>query len=283
MAFFKFRLPSQKASSLPEATSASPAESLEVVRQKARFRLMGAAVLVLVAVVGFPLVFDTQPRPVPVDTPIVIPDRQATPGLTTASPAPAQLPAKPLSLGSAGASSAASAAAAPAQTSVAPVAAQAALDPKEEIVKPHDAPAAAQPSAAGSSSQSPAPPKSPAASGPAPATRPAQTPQSAKTEPGHKDDSARAKALLEGHSKADAAAGDRHIIQVGAYSDADKLREVRRKLENAGLKTYTQAVDGKDGKRTTRVRIGPFESRSEAEKTAARIRKLDLPANLIKL
>jgi DedD protein len=32
-------------------------------------------VLVLVAVIGFPLLFDTQPRPVSVDTPITIPER----------------------------------------------------------------------------------------------------------------------------------------------------------------------------------------------------------------
>jgi DedD protein len=270
MAFFKFRLPSQRASSLPESTAASPAESLEVVRQKARFRLIGAAVLVLVAVVGFPLVFDTQPRPVPVDTPIVIPDRQATPGLGAAAPAPAQMPARPLSVPAPAAASATEAASAAPATAVAaasaaaPVAAQAALDPKEEIVSKPALPAAS-----------------------AVAAKPVQTPAAAKTDNGRKDDSARAKALLEGHSKADAkadaAAGDRHVIQVGAYSDADKLREVRRKLEHAGLKTYTQVVDGKDGKRTTRVRLGPFESRNEAEKAAARIRKLDLPANLIKL
>ena len=58
---------------------------------------------------------------------------------------------------------------------------------------------------------------------------------------------------------------------------------MRRKLEQAGLKTYTQSIDGKDGKRTTRIRVGPFESRAEADKAAARVRKLDLPANLISL
>jgi DedD protein len=72
------------------------------------------------------------------------------------------------------------------------------------------------------------------------------------------------------------------IVQIGAFTDADKLREVRKKLESAGLKTYTQTVE-KDGKKTTRVRVGPFESRADADKAAARIRKLDLPAHLITL
>ena len=55
--------------------AASPAESIEAMRRRARHRLIGAVVLVLIGVVGFPLLFDTQPRPVSVDIPIVIPDR----------------------------------------------------------------------------------------------------------------------------------------------------------------------------------------------------------------
>ena len=85
MAFFKFRLPGRVGSDEALA-SASPAESLEALRRRARQRLMGAAVLVLLAVVGFPLLFDTQPRPVAVDTPILIPDRDSTPPLTSAKP-----------------------------------------------------------------------------------------------------------------------------------------------------------------------------------------------------
>ena len=77
MAFFKFRFPGRNASA--EALASGPNENIEVVRRRARYRLIGAVVLVLIAVVGFPLVFDTQPRPVAVDTPIVIPDRQNTP------------------------------------------------------------------------------------------------------------------------------------------------------------------------------------------------------------
>ena len=92
-------------------------------------------------------------------------------------------------------------------------------------------------------------------------------------------DAARAKALLEGK----AASSERVIIQVGAFSDAGKLREVRQKLEKGGFKTYTQVVEGKDGKSSTRVRVGPFDSRDEADKAAARIRKLDLSPSILKL
>ncbi|KAB2892724.1 MAG: SPOR domain-containing protein, partial [Burkholderiaceae bacterium] len=77
MAFFKFPWPGQKEQSdKPAKRSRTPqAESIEVMRRRARHRLIGAAVLVLVGVVGFPLLFDTQPRPIPVDIPIEIPDR----------------------------------------------------------------------------------------------------------------------------------------------------------------------------------------------------------------
>ena len=77
-------------------------------------------------------------------------------------------------------------------------------------------------------------------------------------------------------------ASDRVIVQVGAFSDPAKLREVRQKLEKGGFKTYTQVVD-KDGKPTTRVRVGPYDTRDEAEKAAARIRKLDLSPVLLKI
>jgi DedD protein len=42
-------------------------------------------------------------------------------------------------------------------------------------------------------------------------------------------------------------------------------------------------VVDKDGKSTTRIRVGPFETREEADKVAARIRKLDLPVSVFKI
>ena len=74
----------------------------------------------------------------------------------------------------------------------------------------------------------------------------------------------------------------RFIVQVGAFADADKAREVRAKVERAGLKTYAQVVETKDGKRT-RVRVGPFGNRAEADKAAARVKALDLPASVLTL
>ena len=73
------------------------------------------------------------------------------------------------------------------------------------------------------------------------------------------------------------------MVQVGAWTDAARLREVRRKLEAAGFKTYTQEARDKDGKPTTRVRIGPFASQDEARKAGDTIKKMNLPVGILKL
>lgn len=74
-------------------------DDVQLLRVRARRRLIGAAVLVAAGVVGFPLIFETQPRPIPVDLPIEIPRKETAPPLAVpireplpaieASPAPA--------------------------------------------------------------------------------------------------------------------------------------------------------------------------------------------------
>ena len=98
MAFFKFRKAGDDLAASPRQS-----ESIEAMRRRARHRLIGAAVLVLAGVIGFPLLFDTQPRPVAVDIPIEIPDRNkvkplALPraesvGVVTPAPAASSAPA----------------------------------------------------------------------------------------------------------------------------------------------------------------------------------------------
>src|ERR1700760_435810 len=71
----------------PLANAQNPADAAEAMREvraRARTRLMGATVLLLIGVIGFPLLFETQPRPIPVDLPIEIPARNA-PGVVDAS------------------------------------------------------------------------------------------------------------------------------------------------------------------------------------------------------
>lgn len=283
MAFFKFRWPGKQQqqgdSSKPAKRSrSSQAESIDEMRRRARHRLIGAAVLVLAGVVGFPLLFDTQPRPIPVNVAIDIPDRDKV--------APLVVPQK------------GGATAAPASASEPP---GAGLDAGEEVVASS---ARAEPSPAPAPQpRAPVEPKAPAKveakpePKPEPKLVPAQKPEpkpepksepKPEPKPARQDEAARARALLEGRelqaqaTSATAGEQERFIVQVGAFAEADKAREVRDRLERAGLKTYTQVVDTKDGKRT-RVRVGPFTSRAEADKAAGRAKNAGLPASVLAL
>lgn len=239
MAFFKFRNSGDE----PSATS-TPPESIEAMRTRARHRLIGAAVLVLIGVVGFPLLFDKQPRPISVDTPIEIPDKSKAKPLTVPVPQPALTPVTPIT---------------PAATSISPATPVAEAPPQTDKVKPAETTKAIE----------------------KPVEKIAEKTVAAKPSV---DDGDKAQALLEGKvpaKAADAGAG-RFVVQVGAFSDANRAREVRLKVEHAGLKTYTQAVETRDGHRI-RVRVGPFADKAEADKAADKIKKLGLPAGILNL
>ena len=252
MAFFKFRLPGQATGEPQGNTSNSPAESVDAMRRRARHRLIGASVLVVLGVVGFPVLFDTQPRPVAVDIAVDIPDRAtAKPLVDTSTP-------KPLS-------------------------ASAGLDAKEEVV---DTKAEAKPEAkvevkpevavagvAGAAAVAAVVPKAAAKPEPVKAEVKAEAKTDAKTD---------AKPEAKAAKPADSKDAGRFVVQAGTFSDEAKLREVRSKLEKAGISTYTQVIEGKDGRRV-RVRVGPFTSRDEADKVARKIKQLSLQPQVLTL
>lgn len=233
MDFFKFR---KKGDPTPSA-SVQP-ESVERMRQRARHRLVGATVLVLVGVIGFPLLFDKQPRPIAVDTPIDIPDKnKVLPLALPASPASSIAPLAPV-------------AAPPA----APVALAASTPQSVVITETAEPPKAVKPEASV-----------------------VNPPVAVKATEADK-----VQALLDGKVAQEPVAAGRLVVQVGAFADPARAREVRLKLERAGLKTYTHVAETKDGPRT-RVRVGPFSSKAEAEKAAEKIKKLNLPAGILTL
>lgn len=246
MALFKKR----KGADDPVAPS-TPAESIEAMRRRARHRLIGAVVLVLAAVIGFPILFDTQPRPVAVDIPIEIPDRNKAKPLT---PPPA----------------------------VAPVAR---ATPDAEVITEAREPEPAsvpvtQPATVPRAAASQA--KPPAAEKPA-KVETAAADKKPEPKPAAVDEAAKARALLEGKAvETVAASGERFVVQVGAYAETDKAKLAQQKLQRAGLKNYTNVAETKDGKRI-RVRAGPFASRAEATEAAEKIKGLDLPAAILTL
>ena len=61
-------------------------DAVEKVRTRTRQRLIGAVVLLTIGVIGFPLLFESQPRPIPVDIPIEIPKPDGAPALSLPAP-----------------------------------------------------------------------------------------------------------------------------------------------------------------------------------------------------
>ena len=326
MAFFKFRQRGQPATEPAGRASArepaaGPQETIDSVRRRARHRLVGAAVLVLLAIVGFPLLFDTQPRPVAVNAPITIPDKdKAAPlRMPDALPADASLDDREEVVARADKPSARAPAAvvppvmpaAPARSALTDKPAAPAREARPDAepsakaddaarVKAEQAAARAQreqdAKAQRDDERAKAAAEARRASEQAAAVsakKPeddARARREAEQQRAKREEAARARALLEGRNgsadKAAAAATadkpGRFIVQVGAFADDTAAREARQKAERTGVKTYTQVVDTKDGKRT-RVRVGPFASREEADKAAAALKKAGLAGAVLSL
>jgi DedD protein len=299
MAFFKFRTRGPQGNEGRSAPAAVPAESVETMRRRARHRLVGAAVLVLLGVIGFPLLFDTQPRPVSVDIPIEIPDRNKVKPLPVpATPAPAA----PTTGTTGAADSGARVAAAPPSASSGGMITETADGTEITPGKPAASTPPAETRPTAEAKPEPKPERKPEPKPehkpepkPEPKPKPEAKPEAkpepkpAAPKPAAAEDANRARALLEGKpsntstTKPAAEDGGRFVVQVGAFADADKAREVRQKLEKAGLKTYVNVAKTSDGEQRTRVRVGPFSSRAEADKAAEKVKGLSLSAAILTL
>ena len=282
MAFFKFRKDGED-----HASPASAPESIESLRKRARYRLAGAAILVLTGVIGFPLLFDNQPRPIAVDIPIVIPDKAqskplvmaaASSSAATPSSEPTVEPPTAQSTDSNGKLVAAGVAAATA-TAVAKAESPILTETKDgkELKAGKDTKDVKDVRAAKEAKTAKENNKDAAKDG----SKDAGKTAAAKEGKPHPD-AARAQALLEGKAPTAAADAGRFVVQFGSFADAARAHEARLKVEKAGFKTYAQVAQGADGKRF-RVRVGPFTQRAEAEKAAEKIKKLDLTVSILAL
>ena len=260
MAFFKPR----KASA--EQSAPTP-KSVEAMRKRARYRLAGAVVLVVAGVVVFPLLFDKQPRPIAVDIPIEIPDRDKVKPLS-----PLGVPAATESkLAEPAEANAANAANASSKSSTPAPAASAGMPPASkagQVAKPS--------TQAADKEETILVPGKAAVAAPTPASIPTPKPVSAAP------DAARTASKLAEKSRDQPAANGRYVVQFGAFADTARAQVARDKVEKLGLKTYTQVAETPEGKKY-RVRVGPFEKRVDAEKAAEKIKKLELPAAILVL
>ncbi|HET6787820.1 MAG TPA: SPOR domain-containing protein [Aquabacterium sp.] len=274
---------------------------IEQARIRARRRMIGMAVLVGVGVIGFPWLFETQPRPLSHDVQVV----------SAATSAPVAAVST-----SAVAHVARVAVVEPERSPV--VAAPERVDPDEGIAsRPEIAPEERKPAVPRPVEVQPQAVPRPVPVSPRPAQAKASTPVKVAVAPKPvpkpvakpivKPDTdtvtkaaskpavapvkpaAVAKAPIKPEAKpaevkADSKATEdtRYIVQVGAFSDGPSAHTARMKVERLGIKTYTQAVETPTGKKI-RVRIGPYASKAEADKAMATLRKAGVVGNLLTL
>jgi DedD protein len=234
--------------------------------------------LVLIGVIGFPLLFDSQPRPIDVDIVINIPEKNkvaplaATPSVVAASQAEAPPPPPPAPQS------------VEKETLVTPA-------PTEKIIVPA-AGATAEKATAKALVQTPAAvetkpdAKATAKTDTKTDTKPDAKPAAKPIDSKSTTEAAKAQTLLEGKEPAPAPAASapalRYVVQVGAFAEAQKAKEARQILEKAGISTYAQVADTKEGKRT-RVRVGPFTNKADVDKAIEKIKALNLPTQVLTL
>lgn len=277
----------------------TPDDDVTHIRTRARRRLIGAAVLLAVGVIGFPLLFETQPRPGPADIPVVIArkdgvadaasaakvaDKSATgavaegtsPGVASRviGDAPPMLVESASESARDGATVAAAAAATTvaAATSVKPV-----VVPKPTSSTVGENRPTSKPSTA-------LPPSTTVAAKPL-VTKPVKPPVSA-VKPAVTVAAVKPPAVVSAKPPATPPAavanGARFVVQVGAFAQDAGVRDVRGKLERVGLKSYTQTIKV-NGSQRTRVRAGPFNSREEAERAAEKAKSVGLSPSVVPL
>jgi DedD protein len=197
--------------------------------------------------------FDTEPRPLEVDLPVAIPSKDEVQPLL----APTAVAAAP------------SVSTTPTPAAVAPAEA---TKPQVETTQPD---VTAQTKASKQAQQ-------------------ASLEQQAQAAKDKQDEATRAQAILNG-TLAKAAAksasttatatdypndGKRRVIQVGSFNDAERAREVRLRLERAGITTYTQVIQS-NGSKFIRVRVGPFDDAVELQNFIDRVELLKLEARVL--
>lgn len=291
----------RKRATPPPASSVNVA--VDQARRQARQRLIGAGVLLSLGVIAFPVVFETQPRPVVApDLPMRLTSEPVAPASTQTRPlAQREIASRPASAQTTDMPPGSATDAEPVSEPVSePVAGGGVMTPASttaEAAGPAQSPSAAptpSPSAgtaerlpdpaakrapvSGSATVSPAPAAgaSVGSAGASP-TAGAAAPSAASSTPAAPAVSA-APAARE--SPTAPAAAPRFIVQVGAFADAGSVRSLRARIERLGLSTYTQAVDTAAGRRI-RVRMGPYESREDANRALEKLQQSGVSGGMV--
>lgn len=210
-------------------------------KKRARRRLIGAFTLALTAVIVVPMVFDSKPNLPPQDLVIKIPDPDHATPLpdTKESNTEATEPAKLLETPAAEVQT-------DVKTDIKPdTPAQTELKPEPKVEPKVEAPK------------------------PPPVATVNANPQATEAK--------RAQAALTGKlgsAEAKVEAGQ-FVVQLGAYSSADKVKQLQGKLSAAGIESFTQKVHADKGE-VIRLRVGPFADRAAADTMVKKVKAAGL-------
>lgn len=235
-------------------------------KRRARRRLIGAIALVLAAIIGLPMIFDSEPKPFSDEIAIQIPardapvTRQSVPSLPPLELSPptnrvVEKPSAPI---------ATDAPIAPKIDTLAPVVKNNVVEPvqAEKEVKKEVAPKESSKENTKEITKEKAKDK---------ANDKSNNKASNKTDSTKQSDSK--------NTKSNRDLPIRYVLQVAAVENKAKADDMQEKLKKAGIKSYTQKIPTSAGDRI-RIRVGPFVNKEEAEKMRARLRKLGLNGSL---
>lgn len=272
-----------------------PVDPVLPEKKRARRRLVGAIALVLAAIIGLPMIFDSEPKPVADDITIQIPSKDKPANKQDDSSQPA----------------------APAASRIA---ASASLDPKEEVV--------AQSSSTGGMTDAALVTSGTAVATAAVAINKVSGKQSdvtklavidkatnkmqgadaqletkrvqkanekldTKVEPksvaatdqkpkdsGKAKDKIKEEAASPGGNKTAAKNSGKFMLQVAALMSQEKINELQGRLRKAGFAITSQKVATESGV-STRIRVGPYGTKDETEKARAKLVKMGLNGTLV--
>ena len=241
------------------------------LKKRARRRLVGAVAFASVVAVVLPMVMDHEPRQSVQEVEIRIPGQDEKPLAPKFAVTPVEKPAPNTPE--------------PAAESKPPLATEAAVPAAKptarvlEVAK--DKPA--EKTADKPAEKSPEKPQQKPAE--KPAAKPEKAPEKVAEKPVEKPvakesaaDAKRAAAILAGAGAAPEAApapakAGEFVILIGAFANEDNVRNLKAKLAEKNIRTYSEPLPTPGGTKT-RVRAGPFPSREAAEKALEKMKQV---------
>lgn len=239
------------------------------LRRRANRRLLGASVLLLIAIVAVPMFLEREPPPLPDNVDVRIPPVEGTkfdPKFPDGKKAAADKPAEIASISEptgaqAGAAATTTPVPAPAGAPAAPVAAAV---PEKAQVKPATSDATnGKPAAAPAAAQLAKPADKPAEKSPAKVAEKAPAKAAtASPEPGRKP--------------------GQLVVQVIAVRDPAAAKQAYDRAKSLKFPVYTEKIDVSNGV-VIRVRVGPYDSKQAAEAARGKLAQAGFEAKVVTL